>query len=199
MKRIKYPTQGTIKRFLDYDMNTGIFVWKNRKESEFKKNQKCNSYKTWNTRFAGKEAGMINRNYRIIVINATIYQAHKLAYIYVYGDAPNDDIDHINRDASDNRIVNLRNVTRSQNMQNNGVQKNNTSGIRGVSFDNRLKQWHAYIKLNRKRIHLGIFKGFADAVQARYDAEVKHGFTEFNLNSTAYQYLRRQDNDYQFK
>ena len=176
MKRIQYPTQKEIKQLLEYNQNTGCFLWKSRESSSFAYSSRGNACKTWNSRFAGKRAGCVNRGYLIIRINEINYQAHKLAYIYVYGEAPNDDIDHINRNTKDNRICNLRSVSRSDNLINNPILSNNTSGIRGVSFDKRLKKWHAYIKKNYKRINLGLFEDIKEATLARKTAEKNLGF-----------------------
>jgi len=192
MKRITYPHKEELQSLLDYNPNTGEFIWKYRTHDLFKQKRECgDSCATWNTRFYGKTAGCQNRKYLIININGTLYQAHKLAYIYIHGDVSlNDDIDHINRDKLDNRICNLRSVSRSENLINNPRLANNTSCVCGVSFDKRLKKWHSYIKKNYKRIHLGVFKTKEDAVKARYEAEQKYGFTQVNPNSTAKQYLQ---------
>ena len=81
------------------------------------------------------------------------------------------DVDHINRDKLDNRVSNLRYVTRSQNILNMCEKSNNTSGQRGVSFDNRRNRWRAYIGGSLQRVELGLFKDFIDAVLIRLSAE----------------------------
>lgn len=80
-------------------------------------------------------------------------------------------VDHINHNTLDNRKSNLRIVTYSQNNMN---QKRN----RGVSWDKRDKTWHSYININNKRINIGYFKNYDDAVKAREDAEIKY-FKEY--------------------
>lgn len=84
------------------------------------------------------------------------------------------DTDHINRDRLDNRRVNLRAVDRSQNNYNTGLWRNNTSGIKGVSWNSRTKSWRAYIGGgSANRIELGHFKSLSDAAAARKAAEAE--------------------------
>lgn len=88
----------------------------------------------------------------------------------------NCEIDHINGLKYDNRKANLRAVTHCQNMQNAKISKSNTSGRKGVSFSNKEGKWKAYITSNHKKIRLGTFKTYAEAVQAREVAEkIYHG------------------------
>lgn len=79
--------------------------------------------------------------------------------------------DHINRDRLDNRKENLRTVTASQNLHNRPAQRNNTSGIKGVSWHKGAKKWRAWIQIERKPIHLGLYKDKTDAILARTYAE----------------------------
>lgn len=80
-------------------------------------------------------------------------------------------IDHINRDSLDNRRCNLRIATRSQNRINSKINKNNTSGCKGVIFYNKTNTWNARISLNNRRIFLGYFKTKEEAINARKAAE----------------------------
>ncbi|EDD9119389.1 HNH endonuclease [Salmonella enterica subsp. enterica serovar Infantis] len=91
---------------------------------------------------------------------------------------PNEQIDHINHIRTDNRIVNLRKASNTENSRNASIGVNNTSGALGVWFEKRRKAWVAEIKVDRKKIHIGRFEKFSDAVAARKAAEVKHGFHE---------------------
>jgi hypothetical protein len=134
----------------------GKLYWKNNKGKRTKENE---------------EAGRKNNNgYRQIVIKSRFYSTHRLIFLMHYGYLP-DYIDHINGIKDDNRIENLRQATKSQNNQNTKLQKNNTSGCKGVSWQSRAKKWVAYTKVNNKRIHLGSFvdKELAElvAVEAR--------------------------------
>jgi hypothetical protein len=85
------------------------------------------------------------------------YYLHRLAWFYVYKVWPSDNIDHINGNKSDNRLVNLRQATQSQNMHNRNKYKNNTSGYKGVTWHKQYKKWNAQITYNNKLINLGFF------------------------------------------
>lgn len=95
-------------------------------------------------------------------------------------------VDHINHITYDNRKINLRIVTQSQNAKNCKLSKNNTSGVTGVYFDNHSGKWVAEIKVNYKKHSLGHFVEFEDAVKARKDAEKKF-FGEFSYDYGAKQ------------
>lgn len=92
------------------------------------------------------------------------------------------EIDHINHNGIDNRKCNLRICTTSQNLHNTKIQRNNTSGYKGVSFNKLTNKWEAYIKINNKKIHLGLFNTSEDAARA-YDAKTKNSFGKFALTN----------------
>lgn len=165
-------TQDYLKSRLNYNPETGVFVWKRVAEN--------NRFdKTWNTRFAGLEAGCLRSsggvNYMKIYIDGTPYQSHRLAWIYSYGEEPKC-IDHINGNPLDNRLLNLRNVTQKTNARNQKMNKTNSSGFAGVSWCKNKKKWMAQIKVNQKTKFLGYFANISDAVKARVDAEVYFDF-----------------------
>lgn len=94
------------------------------------------------------------------------------------------DIDHIkhyprNELKYDNRKENLRYVTKSQNGMNQYTASNNTTGVKGVYWHKQNMNWFSLITVNKKRIFLGTFDNFNDAVQARKEAEEKY-FKEYN-------------------
>lgn len=97
--------------------------------------------------------------------------AHRLAWFIVYGREPVAMIDHKNRDRADNRIENLREATPSQNLCNRNPRPDTVSGVVGVARTRQGTKWQAYIKLNGKRKHLGVFADLAEAVAARKAAE----------------------------
>lgn len=90
------------------------------------------------------------------------------------------EIDHINGDKLDNRRGNLRLATRLQNIGNNGIRRDNTSGVRGVSWMSSLNKWRAYIAKNGKQIHLGIFERKEEAKRA-YNLAALQYFGEFAI------------------
>ena len=184
--RMKYPTQAEIKEFLIYDPETGIFKWKYRE-----KFKTVSAKAAWNSRFPGTIAGTPDtKGHTMIAIHNRLYSAHRLAFIYVHGFDPPQEIDHRNRVKGDNKITNIRMANGTENNINKGLQKNNTSGVCGVIWHSKSQTWHTWITKNRKKHWLGQFKIFTEAVRARYNAEAKYGFTEFNQDSTAKQYLQ---------
>ena len=122
------------------------------------------------------EAGTIANGYVQLCLDGRQYMAHRMAWLYVYGTFPNGEIDHINRNKGDNRIENLRDVTKSTNQCNKKRMSNNTSGVTGVCWDKGTSKWLATISYNCKRIKLGRFNNFNDAVDARKVAEKKYKY-----------------------
>jgi len=94
----------------------------------------------------------------------------------VYGQWPTEDIDHIDGNRANNRVENLRAVSRSVNMRNAYRRKDNKSGFVGV-HKNRVGSWVAQIAVDGRVIHLGFFRAQGDAVAARKAAEIEHGFS----------------------
>ena len=86
------------------------------------------------------------------------------------------DVDHINGHGSkwDNRKCNLRICSHMQNSWNHKLSVKNTSGYNGVSWNNILGKWHAYINYNNNRINIGYFENIEDAIEARKQAEIKY-------------------------
>lgn len=124
---------------------------------------------------AGEYAGTIqNHGYLVISIDKRRYMAHRLAWFYVNGTWPKGDLDHINGDKLDNRISNLREATRKQNMQNVRRHKHNTSGHKGVAWHPQRNKWRAYIFDSYRQIHLGLFDSKEAAFAARLKAEKQY-------------------------
>ena len=93
------------------------------------------------------------------------------------------DVDHINHNLRDNRKLNLRIVTRTQNNMNRTLQSNNTSGVAGVTFHKDRNKWCARITINKQTINLGLFVNFQDAVEARRKAEIEY-FGEYRYKKS---------------
>lgn len=139
-----------LKEILNYDPITGIFTW--RETGKGKKRI---------------TAGCFRDGYISINIEKKRYQAHRLALIYVYGECTSHDVDHINGIKTDNRIVNLRPATRSENKQNiKKIQPNNKSGYMGVDFHKSTGFWRATITTMSKQKHIGLYKTPEEAHQA---------------------------------
>ena len=99
------------------------------------------------------------------------YKAHRIAWLMQTGDWPKSYIDHIDGDGLNNRWENLREATASQNAYNQKVRSDNTSGVKGVSYDKKRDLWYVYIDVNKKRKHLGRYETKDEAVAARLVAE----------------------------
>lgn len=150
-------TAEKLRELLHYDPATGVFTWKVRTSTRVK---------------VGNLAGCPNNEgYLQIRLHSRLHKAHRLAWLYMYGEWPEDQIDHINRNRSDNRISNLRDVSHKQNNQNKSKAGNNTSGHQGVYRYKLDSKWVARIKHNQKNISLGYFTNLEDAISARKAAE----------------------------
>lgn len=160
-------TQDELKSRLHYNPETGLFTWIKTKRADF----------------AGVNAGCLNIfGYVFIKINRVVYKAHRLAFLYITGEWPNQRVDHINAIKSDNRWCNLREATNAQNMQNTDKQSNNTSGFKGVDFDKKRKKWRARCKYCGKRYNLGLYDSAYLASQA-YENFAKIHYGEFYRKS----------------
>jgi hypothetical protein len=136
-------TQDLIKHYFSYNPETGIFIRKIATAKRFKIGEVA----------GGKD----EKGYIRISIGSKKFRAHTLAWIYMYGEIP-EQIDHINGVKDDNRIFNLRladNFINSQNKHN--PPKSNKSGYMGVHFDNNTKMFRARISHKGKKICLGLY------------------------------------------
>lgn len=112
-----------------------------------------------------------SNGYLAASVDGKTYLVHRLAWLIVHGSFPSEDTDHINRDKSDNRLENLRDVPRKLNIENRDTTRANTSGVPGVYWEPENQKWRAKIRHNYKQIHLGRFATKAEAIRARQAAE----------------------------
>ncbi len=144
-------TSVRLKQVLHYEPETGVFRWITGRNTS-------------------KIAGSPNRRgYIRIQIggrNGREYYAHRLVWLYVHGKWPRNEIDHINGKVNDNRLQNLREATRSQNLGNMSLHKDSTSGLKGVYFHKKDRKWMARICKNHHEIYLGSFDDPIAAHQA---------------------------------
>ena len=150
------PDINMVREVLHYCPDTGRFTWVARRFGVT----------------TGKEAGTEHKGYRRIKIFGKLILAHRLAWAMHHGKWPDDEIDHINRNRSDNRIANLREASRSGNMVNRKYPKG-ASGVTGVS--KHRCGWQAHIRINNRTVHLGLFKTVKEAAIARTAAEKIYG------------------------
>ena len=153
-----------LRRVLDYDPETGIFTWKEPRSNSVMIGQKAGSKN--------------NQGYLSIEIGRTAYKSHRLAWFYVTGEWPAHQIDHINGVRDDNRFVNLRLATHAENSCNRRLYKNNSSGLKGVSFDSRNKKWKAQIRINNDLKYLGLFTS-PEAAHTAYRTAARKYHGEF--------------------
>jgi len=125
----------------------------------------------------GSKLGCLSsKGYLKITVLRKNYMAHRLAWLYVHGCMPKDQIDHINHDKADNKISNLREVSNQENLKNQSVRSTNTSGFIGVYWDKKQEKWSSQVMVDAKCIFLGRFKKKQDAIKARKKANIKYGF-----------------------
>lgn len=152
-------TQKQLKQLLSYDPETGDLHWVSP---------------TANRVHVGMIAGATGTDGSIrIMLFRKYYLAHRLAWLYMNGSFPINEIDHIDGNRQNNRLSNLRDVTRKQNQENTRLQSNNSSGFRGVCWDSSNNKWKAYVTHNRRHHHVGLFSSPEDAALAAKGARDK--------------------------
>jgi len=155
--------QKEIKELLHYDPDTGDFTWLIIPSN----NVKIGDVTGWPDKRDG---------YMRIKVKGKQYLSHRLAWFCVHGVWPRHEIDHINHDRSDNRIVNLREATRLENMRNASRYKTNTSGVTGVYWHKPTKKWQASIAVEGKLLYLGLDVDKFESICARKSAENRYNF-----------------------
>jgi hypothetical protein len=157
-------TLDTLRDFLSYDPETGIFTWLRAPRRGVA---------------PGSVAGSPdNLGYIKIRWGTISYKAHALAWWFVHGEMPDGPLDHINGTPADNRIANLRRVTISQNQMNRRPKKNGTSRFKGVTLRKDYGDWCAHIRFAGKSTNLGIYGDESEAAKA-YDAAAYKMFGVF--------------------
>lgn len=138
----------------------------------------------------GSVVGNVRKSgYRYISFKNVRYPAYRLIWCMVYGYWPEHEVDHINRVKDDNRLCNLRVVSRYCQQRNKGVNKNSSTGVRGVSAHSCGVGFVAQITFNYKNIYIKYSNSFAEAVLYRWYAEVWYDYPDVVTNSSAYEYL----------
>lgn len=159
-------TQTELKRLWDYNPETGFFTRLVRNNGRVNVGDVADSLRL--------------DGYVQLQILRKKYLCHRLAWLYMTGNFPNDATDHLNGIRHDNRWVNLRDVTNSINQQNQrGPKSNNKSGHLGVSWHTWNGKWRAEIRVNGKSIHLGYFNDVRVAAEhyLRKKREIHEGCT----------------------
>ena len=164
-------TAERLRQVVEYDAETGVIIWKVSPSSKSP---------------VGSVAGVVNSaGYRILTIDGKKYLAHRLAWLYVHGVWPKEDIDHVNRVKTDNRLINLREATRTQNNINGRVRSDNKSGFTGVNWHNGSQKWRVTVHKDGKQFQVGMFDDIEEAAAAYKKAAAKlHGEFADNRNTT---------------
>ncbi len=138
-------TPEVVREFLHYEPDTGLLTWRERDKRWFKTARDCQA---WNTRWAGKRAGYVTYKrdgyqWRKVSLFCKLYKEHRLAWMWMTDDPLPPEIDHENRDATDNRWANLRASNSGKNSRNMSMPQRNTSGVTGVSWSKPCGRWRA--------------------------------------------------------
>lgn len=147
-------TQEGLKKLVTYDKDTGLF---------------------FNTK--GKQIGHVcPKGYVLASIKGKQRRLHQMAWLYTNGYTPTSpyELDHINRNKTDNRLFNLREITHQENCTNGSVRVNSTSGVTGVNFHKGSNKWIAHISIGGQKKQLIATADFNEAVKARKTAELKY-------------------------
>ena len=150
-----------INELIKYNKHTGELIWKK---------SYCRKV------VAGRTAGCIAEGYVMVKIDGVNIRGHRLAWVCHYGSFPLGDIDHINGDKSDNRIINLRDVTSAENNKNKRISKSNTSGFSGVYYYKSRGKWRVKARNKGIDFHGGYFDDINEANKAAIKLRENLGF-----------------------
>jgi hypothetical protein len=153
-------TQDYLKSIMSYDPETGVMIWVSVKRKMF----------------IGKPVGAkMGDGYLSTRVLGKSYLLHRLAWFYMHGYFPKS-IDHINGIRTDNRLCNLRVASNDENVMNQPLKSNNTSGFKGVSWHSIMGKWLAYITYKGVRMRLGYFSDINEAARVVTEARTRlHG------------------------
>jgi hypothetical protein len=152
-------TQAYLKEILDYNPVTGDLIW----------------LKSSRQGWVGKKAGAPFKGYLRVKIRNRNYLAHRLAWLWMYGEFPDSLLDHKDEVKDHNWISNLRLATTSQNIQNVGTKANNTSGVKNVHWHKGKNKWCVEFRIKGKALRIGFFDDLEEAARvARKKREELH-------------------------
>jgi hypothetical protein len=158
--------QERLKHLLSYDPRSGEFTWTNPTSNRVKAGH-----------VAGSVEHMKTGDYLRVRIDGRLYQAHRLAVLYMTGSFPKDLADHKDGDSMNNKWANIHCVTSSGNNKNAKMRSNNTSGHNGVVWNKQQSKWQARVTSNGEVKHLGFFHNKDEAALARKEVDIAFGFS----------------------
>lgn len=168
------------KELFIYDRDTGIIKWRKR---------------TCNRQRKNLVAGYTSRDgYAYIRFKGKLYGAHRIAMLLAYGFYGDGfQVDHINHVRDDNRLANIRFVTRSDNQRSQSMNSRNTTGVTGVYYHKDTRKYMASIRVDGVQIHLGLFATVEEAAKVRKAAEIKYNFNaNHGKNKNKGYYVRKR-------
>ncbi len=153
-------TAEILRELVHYDPETGVMVWLKKLAAK---------------QYVGDVVGCLNENgYIYTKIARKAYKLHRLIWLYMTGKWPEHEVDHEDRNRSNNRWRNLRAATRKQNQENRTPRHDSTSGVTGVLWSVRDQAWRATICVDGRKKHLGTRKVLDDAIALRLAASRQH-------------------------
>lgn len=171
-------SQRELCQLLAYEPDTGLLRWR---EKPLLGLSTDSSIKSWNRRFAGAVAGTRKKSsgkeYVQVSIKGRFYPCHRIIWVMVFGAI--DEalvIDHINSNGLDNRLINLRLVSHTQNQRNQALRRENTSGVTGVYRCHKTGKWTGQITVDGRHVSIGSHVLLEDAAAARKRLECEHGY-----------------------
>jgi len=160
-RRGEVLTQTRLKELLHYNPETGVFVWRVTRPGP--------------ATSSGSAGATNDKGYWHISVDGRVYKAHRLAWLYCYGQFPNGRLDHKDRNSLNNRIANLREATPNQNNVNSKTQRTSRTGLKGVGQRDS-RRWVTRVQHNGNRFYIGTFNNVEEAYIARYiSAKSLHG------------------------
>lgn len=173
-------TQKQLKELVHYDPKTGFITRKTSMPGKSRIN-----------RIITKKCDQVYLRIRVL---GKQYKVHRLIFLYMTGKFPVNDVDHINRNSTDNRWKNLRDVSRSYNTRNCKANNASKSGIKGVNYNKAKNTWLVRVCINSKPIHLGNFRNKEDAICTRLATEQCLNWLTEGASSSALEYVKENIN-----
>lgn len=152
-----------VAKLFTYDRETGVLYWRERTR--------------YTTRHKGVAGCKTKNGYKHVRIKGKAYKEHRIIMMLCFGHIPdNAEIDHVNHIRDDNRLINLRFVTKLGNSRNQSVSSRNTTGVTGVYFRKSRNKFEAQIRVNNQVHFLGYYDTLEEAAAARAEANLKFKF-----------------------
>jgi hypothetical protein len=146
-----------VRQLFDYDPESGFLIHKERHGVK-----------------AAARAGYVNSGYRSVKIHQVSYLEHRIIWLWVAGEWPENDVDHKDLNKTNNKWLNLRPATRMQNVANGPARTRKYGTLKGAFFHKRWGYWRSAIRVDGKLLSLGNFKTELEAAKAYEAASIKH-------------------------